>query len=87
MLENDDYNGDQFFLLADELEEYQSIMDNWEDEPPHTDFSYNIFTLEQALNIIYELGNTCSTLGVSAEKAAKNIENFITLYSKIYNKE
>ena len=90
--EIDDYNQEHFF----ELENYQSIIDSWEEPyiednwaeptPQDKDIAYNVFTLEQAINVIKELEKSLDNLSVSANTAIIGIEDFMKQYTKLYSK-
>ena len=83
MLEIDDYNSEQFFTMQDNWEEYQNIMDEWEEPTPQEkDFSSNIFTLEQAISVINELGNKFSTISITAEQAIGAMQKIIDIYTE-----
>lgn len=88
MVEFDDYNGDYFFEQEENWLEYQSIIDSYETPTPQEkDFSYNIFTLEQALSAINEIANVNSSLSITAERANKALKELIAIYTKSMNGE
>ena len=89
MIEIDDYNSEYFFEGENELEEYHSILDSSDYYSPNDDdrdFSYNIFTLEQANNVLNELGNKNVDLGVAAHSATNAINHFIKIYTESQEK-
>lgn len=82
--EIDDYNQEYFYGLADEAEEYSSIMEDWDEPSPREkDMSYNIFTLEQIISILNELADNYDKIKVSAHRAAEAIDDFIKQYTEI----
>ena len=87
-LEIEDYGQEQFFEMEENWDEYESIIQEWvEPSPKDKDLSYNIFTLEQAISTINELGKASGELTVAANSAVKNIDNFIKIYSEAYGKQ
>lgn len=89
MLDIDDYNSEFFFEQEDNWETYQDLFYD-EDEGltlQEKDFSYDIFTLEQAIIAIKDMGKAFSSLGCTAEEVAKRIEEFIKLYTKYMDGE
>lgn len=81
--EIDDYNQEYFYNLEKDMEEYQSIMDEWEEPlPKEKDMSYNIFTLEQAISTINDIANITKDMQVAAHSAINAIDNFIKVYTR-----
>lgn len=86
--ELDDYNQEYFFNKEDEWIEYQNLLNDWDEPTPQEkDFSYNIFTLEQALSVINDISNSisnsASSLGLSCEETKRSLEKFIEDYTRV----
>ena len=86
--EIDDYNDEFFFEQEDDWKQYQDLFFE-EDEltPRERDFSYNIFTLEQAITTIKDIGKSITALGWAAEEAAQKLESFVKFYTECMNGE
>lgn len=86
--EINDYNQEHFYELEENWDEYKSIIEEWtEPTPQDKDMTYNIFTIEQAISAIKELGNIFDNLSVSANNAVVAIEDFTRQYTELYNKD
>ena len=82
--EFDDYNQEYFFNKEDEWIEYQNILNDWDEPTPQEkDFSYNIFTLEQALSVINDISNSFYSLGFSCEEIKRSLEKLIEDYTRV----
>lgn len=83
MLDIDDYNADYFFEGADELEEYNSILDSFDDPiEEEKDFSYTIMLIEQTISTLKELEKKWDDLTVHAANAERALEEFIDVYTE-----
>ena len=85
MLEVSDYNSEYFFDKEYELEQYNSILENFEEpSEEEKDYAYDIFTLEQAVSTLNTLSKSLTDIGVHADAAKKDLEKFIEIYSENY---
>lgn len=86
MFEIDDYNSEYFFELEDTWDNYDTILDELENNISEQDkkFAYDIFSLEEALSLLRQLGDECAILKFSADTATAALEKFINDYTKCY---
>lgn len=83
MLEIEDYTGEYFFDAEDKWLEYDSILDDLDDySDQDKEMTYNVFSLEQAISVLRQVGESYNDLRISAENAIAAIENFINDYTK-----
>lgn len=80
MLEIEDYTGDYFFLESEDLEEYNDIVEQINEEEEK--FAYDIFTLQQSLSTLKEFKNHFGKVGEKATVAISAIEDFIEVYTE-----
>lgn len=90
MLEIEDYTGDYFFLESEDLEEYNDIMEQMNEE--EESYAYDIFTLEQTRSIIERiLKNALSedregVLATAAQNVSLSLDKFLDIYSEHMNR-